>query len=103
MTASTGISRYSLYEQAFEQLQEAVDALDQARSTMKAAQVEDVHSGRWSQGLPVDGIILHMEGLIRELERAECDNCNHPLKNHDAAGCQGENGVPCDCTWGGSK
>ena len=80
------------YTEAVEQLLGAVDALDQAHSTMRDAGVDDVASRR-SGGLSIRGLVLHAEGILTELQRAACDDCGHPLSKHGDPGC-------CACTWG---
>jgi hypothetical protein len=112
----TKTTRFTLYEQALEQLQEAFDALDQAHASMKGARVDDVES-QGASSLSIKRIIWHLESLIGELETAECDDCGHKLTlRGDRNGCAyelgdthvgcGEGGAvlaalgTCSCQWG---
>ena len=114
--AKTKLTRFALYEQALEQLQEAFDTLDQAHASMKDARVGDVES-RGACGLSISRVIWHVESLIGELETAECDDCGHKLTLHgERYGCEheridahvvcGDGGTvlaavgPCSCQWG---
>ena len=103
---ATKPTRFAMYGQALDQLQEASELLDQARASMKDAQVDDVRSGRFQESPTIKRIIQHIEGLIKELQVAECDDCGHRLALHgDPYGCEHERGgdVPtrlCSCEWG---
>jgi hypothetical protein len=103
VTTITKTTRFTMYEQAISQLEEAAEALDQAHASMKDAQVDDVRSYR-SNGLSVRSIVSHVEALIDELKKAECGECDHKLSQHgDRYGCEHERGdVPMTCRDGGT-
>ncbi|SRR5579872_414063 len=109
-------TRFEMYQQAIEQLTQAVDALDQAHASMKDAQVADVAStGHYP--LVIKSVIFHAEQILEQLKTAECLECGHALSKHgDKYGCEYDRGDvemtcrdggtilaaagPCGCEWG---
>lgn len=87
------MTHFEMYGESIRQLQEALEALDQAHSTMRDAGVDDVSSGREPSSLSVKRLVSHAEGLLAELEKAECD-CGHRLSLHAEPSCH------CGCLWG---
>jgi|SRR5579872_1203805 len=98
-------TRFEMYQQAIEQLTEAVDALDQAHASMKDAGIQDIDSGFSPifRGLDIRAVVHHAQKILDELKTAECDECGHALLKHGDAftGCDHARDIePCGCAWG---
>ncbi|HLG97111.1 MAG TPA: hypothetical protein VKX49_12430 [Bryobacteraceae bacterium] len=98
-------TRYELWKQSIEQLQQAIDALDQAHATMKSIGLEDVDNGcGGAYRATIKSVCGNAESILEELRTADCDECQHAIQLHvEKYGCEYERGdVATPCRDGGT-
>ena len=92
------VPNIELWKQAVAELEVAIDALDQAQSTMKDINCHGIQAKTF--GSPnVKMLVAATASLLEELKTTDCDECNHPVAGHDSEDscCQLQY---CDCDWG---
>jgi hypothetical protein len=113
-------TRFDHYTEALRFMREAAVAIDQAHACMKDAGLDDLEIKRARGGSPdwinVGALSNQVAGMLKELETADCPQCDHRIIKHaDKGGCEYERGAveiatldggtvmagagPCGCDW----
>lgn len=77
-----------LYDQAIEQLETAVNELDQAHATLRDISLQDtvvVHT--FQRDITIAGIFRLASALLDRLKQVECDTCLDEISRHPLPDC----------------
>lgn len=84
------MTRLETYQEGLKFLHQALDALDQADACMRDVEMNGVLAATGYRKPTLKQMAMDLISLCQEAENWECDECGHPIDDHD------ENG---DCAW----
>lgn len=105
------LTMFEHYQESLKFLREAEEAIDQAHSCMVDGKLMGISVKiPSSQYASVEDLSNWTAALVKEVETADCEDCNHPISQHDnpKSGCcfavhNGQYYEACGCRWGQTK